>query len=54
MIPLSIAKLKLFFAGKRNFSQNLAQKKNVFVESLDLIKQLFDSRLLEMRQVIAM
>ena len=42
MIALSVAKLKMFFAGKRNFSLNKAkkEKKNFFVESLDQCRRL--------------
>ena len=44
MIALSVAKLKIVFAGKRNFSLNKAEKKkkkkNFFVESLDHCRRL--------------
>ena len=42
MIALSVAKLKMFFAGKRNFSLNKAkkEKKTIFVESLHQCRRL--------------
>ena len=40
MIALSVAKLKVFFAGKRLFAWNKAKKQNFFVESLDQFQRL--------------
>ena len=44
MIALNVAKLKVFFAGKRNFSLNKAKKKkkkfNRFVESVNQFRHL--------------